>query len=100
MFPILVYFVFKKKNFFNGFVVYNDNLEIVTCGIEELLNERWVSFDGALIQSIFDILIEHLKQQYNLGLVGSVGADIRARIFESLLLLQCRPFTQQLGRNF
>lgn len=87
--------IFIKTFFLN--LVYNDNLEIMACGIAELLNERWASFDLALIENIFNILIDHLNQQYNAELINMVGADVRVRIFDSLLLVQCHPFTHQLG---
>lgn len=77
----------------------NDNLEIVACNLAELLNERWKCFDLTLLQGIFDTITEHLKIQYSLDYVDSLGADVRARLFESLLLVHCHPISGQLGNN-
>ncbi|KAH7723216.1 rap/ran-GAP family protein [Aphelenchoides avenae] len=79
-------------------LVHNDNLEIVACNIGDVLNERWKCLDLPLLGTIFDMITEHLKIQYSLGYVDSLGADVRIRIFESLLLVHCHPITGQLVR--
>lgn len=77
--------------------VRSDNLEIMACCFCDLLNERWSALDAELVEMVVGLLIEHLKMHYSLGLNDVVGADVRCRLFELLLLVQMEPSTKQLG---
>uniref|UniRef100_A0A914C549 Rap-GAP domain-containing protein n=1 Tax=Acrobeloides nanus TaxID=290746 RepID=A0A914C549_9BILA len=91
----------KIDELLNGSVktfVTNDNLEVVATSIGDVLNERWKSFDIGLINMIFAMLFRHIQLQYFNGFIQEIGADVRARIFESLLLVHCDPLTGQLTR--
>ncbi|KAI1709848.1 tuberin domain-containing protein [Ditylenchus destructor] len=73
-----------------------ENLEIIACNFGDLLNERWTSLDAHLIRTIHNVLIEHAKMYFNLGVVDFVAADVRSRIFDALLSMLAHPFSQQL----
>ncbi|VDM71165.1 unnamed protein product [Strongylus vulgaris] len=42
------------------------------------------------------ILVEHLQAQYSAGWTGEQGADVRLRVFSSLLSIHCCPITNRL----
>lgn len=81
----------------NNPLVTNDNLEVVAASIGDVLNERWKSFDINLINMLFAMLIRHIQLQYFNEFKNEIGADVRARIFESLLLVHCDPLTGQMS---
>lgn len=85
------------SSIFTGLNLENDNLEVATCYLSELLDERWACFDMDIIDTIFNIMIRHLELNYIKTNGSTCGCEVRQRLFESLLLFSSHPLNGQIG---
>jgi hypothetical protein len=76
---------------------YLHNLEIVICGISDVMDERWTCWPSRHILQLIDMLCSHVIAQYELGMCAVPGGDVRQRILSIILHIFAHPTTGQLG---